>query len=105
MSTKILKIAIQIKKRKVLIAFDDMIVDIVNNKKLTPVVTELFVRGRKRNTSVVFITESYFRIPKDVRLNSTHFFIIKIPNKRKLQQIAVNHSSNIDFMNIFYEHL
>ena len=86
-----------IKKRKVLIVFDDMIADIINNKKLNPVVTELFIRGRKLNISIVFITQSYFKLPKDVRLNSTHFFIMKIPNKRELQQIALNHSSDIDF--------
>ena len=68
-----------------------------NNKKLNPIATELFIRGRKLNISVVFITQSYFRVPKDVRLNSTHFFIMKIPNKRELQQIALNHSSDIDF--------
>ena len=86
-----------IKKRKVLIAFDDMIADMINNKKLNPVVTELFIRGRKLNISIVFITQSHFKVPKDVRLNSTHFFILKIPNKRELQQIALNHSSDIDF--------
>ena len=48
------------------------------------------------NISIVFITPSYFKVPRDVRLNSTHFFIMKIPNKRELQQIALNHSSNID---------
>ena len=85
------------KKRKVLIVFDDMIADMINNKKLDSIVTELFIRGRKRNISIVFITQSYFKVPKDVRLNSTHFFIMKIPNKRELQQIALNHSSYIDF--------
>ena len=82
------------KKRKVLIVFDDMIADMINNKK---VVTELFIRGRKLNVSIVFITQSYFRVPKDVGLNSTHFFIMRNPNKRELQQIALNHSSDIDF--------
>ena len=86
-----------IKKRKVLIVFDDMIADMINNKKLNPVVTELFIRGRKLNISIAFIIQSYFKVPKDVRLNSTHFFILKIPNKRELQQIALNHSSDIDF--------
>ena len=85
------------KNRKVLIAFNDMIADMINNKKLNPIVTELFIRGRKRNISIIFITQRYFKVPKDVRLNSTHFFIMKIPNKRELQQIALNHSSNIDF--------
>ena len=85
------------KKRKLLIIFDDMIADMINNKKLNPIVTELFIRGRKLNISIVFIMQSYFKVPKDVRLNSTHFFIMKIPNKRELQQIALNHS----FMKIF----
>ena len=80
------------KKIKVLILLDDMI-----NEMINPIVTELFIRGRKLNISIVIITQSYFRVPKDVRLNSTHFFIMKIPNKRELQQIALNHSSNIDF--------
>ena len=85
------------KKRKVLIVFDDMIADMITNKKLNPVVTELFIRGRKPNISIVFITKSYVKVSKDVRLNSTHFFIMKIPNRRELQQIALNHSSDIDF--------
>ena len=74
-----------------------MISDMINNKKLNPVVTELFIRGRKLNISIVFITQSYFKVPKDVRLNSTHFFITRIPSKRELQQIALNNSSDIDF--------
>ena len=91
------------KERKILIVFDDMIADMINNKKLNSIVTELFIRGRKLNISLVFITQSYFKVPKDVRLNSTHFFIMKIPNKRELQQIALNHSSDIstkDFIKI-----
>ena len=93
-----------IKKRKVLIIFDDMIADMISNNKLNSILAELFIRGRKLNISIVFITQSYFKVPKDVRINSTHFFIIKIPNKRELQQIALNHSSDIgfkDFMNIY----
>ena len=86
-----------IKKCKVLIVFDDMIADMINNKKLNPVVSKLFIRDRKLNISIPFITQSYFKVPKNVRLNSTHFFIMKIPNKRELQQIALNHSSDIDF--------
>ena len=86
-----------IKKRKMLIVFDDMIADMINNNKLNPIVTELFIRGRKLNISIVFIMQSYFKVPKDVKLNSTHFFIMKIPNKRELQKIASNHSSDIDF--------
>ena len=73
------------KKREILIVFDDMIADMINNKKINPVVTEFFTRGRKLNISVVFITRSYFKVPKEVRLNTTHFFIMKIPNKRDLQ--------------------
>ena len=85
------------KKRKLLIVFYDMIADMTNNKKLDSIVTELFIRGRKFNISIVFITQSYFKVPKDVGLNSTHFFIMKIPNKRELQQIALNYLSDIDF--------
>ena len=76
----------------------------ISNNKLNPIVTELFIRGRKLNISIVFITQSYFTVSNNVRLNSTHFFIMKIPNKRELQQIALNHSSDIDFkdfMNIY----
>ena len=85
------------KKPKILIVFDDIIADLINNKKLNPVVTELFIRGRKLNISIVFIAQSYFKLPKDVRLNSTHLFVMKILNKRELQQIALNHSPDIGF--------
>ena len=93
-----------IKKREILIIFDDMIADMISNNKLNLIVTELFIRGRKLNISIVLIMQSYFKVPKDVRLNSTHFFIMKILNKRGLKQIALNHSSDIDFkdfMNIY----
>ena len=76
----------------------------IHNKKLDSIVIELFIRGRKLNISLVFITESYFKVPKDVRLNTTHFFIAKFSNKKELQQIAINHSSDIstkDFINIY----
>ena len=66
-------------------------------KTLNSIVTELFIRSRKLNISLAFIAQSYFKVPKDVRLNTTHFFIMKIPNKRELQQIAISHSSDIDF--------
>ena len=69
------------KKRKILIVFDDMIADMLSNKKLNPIVTELFIRGRKLNISVVLVTHSYFAVPKNIRLNSTHYFIMKISNK------------------------
>ena len=69
------------KKRKILIVFDDMIADMYSNKKLYPVVTELFIRGRKLNISIVFITQSYFFVPQNIKLNSMHYFIMKILNK------------------------
>ena len=78
------------KENKILTVFDNMIADMINNKKLNSIVTELFIRGRKLNISLVFITQSYFKVPKDVRLNTTHFFILKIPTERELQQIAKN---------------
>ena len=73
------------KENKVLIVFVDMIADMVHNKKLSSVVTKLFIRGRKLNIFHVFTAQSYFKVPKDVRLNTTHFFITKISNKRELQ--------------------
>ena len=81
-----------------------MIADMISNTKLNPEATELFIRGRKLNISIVFITQSYFKEPKDVILNSTHFFIMKIPNKRELQQIPLNHSSDIDLRNALQNH-
>ena len=81
-----------------------MIADMIYNKKLNSIVTELVIRGRKLNISLAFITQSYFKVPKDVRLNTSPFFIAKIPNKRELQQIATNNSSNINtkrFANIY----
>ena len=84
------------KNRKILIVFDDMIADMINNKKLDSIVSELFTRGRIINISIVFISQSYFKVPRVVRINTTNFFIMKIPNKRELQQIASNQSSDID---------
>ena len=92
------------KERKILIVFDDMIGDTINNKKLNSIVTEVFIRGRKLNFSLVFITQSYFKAPKDVRLNSSHFFIMKIPNKKELQQIPLNHSSGINSKDFIKTH-
>ena len=83
------------KERKIFIVFDDMIADVINNKKLNSIVTELFIRDRELNISFVFIDQSYFKVPKDFILNCTHIFIMKIPNKRELQQIVPNHSSDI----------
>ena len=93
------------RRRKILIIFDDMIADVMANKKFQSIIKELFIRCRKLNISLVFITQSYFSVPKDVRLNSTHF-IMKINNKRELQNIAINHSADIDykdFMKIYRE--
>ena len=94
------------RKRKILIIFDDMIVDIMTNKKFQAIIKELFIRCRKLNISLVFITQSYFSVPKYVRLNSTHYLIMKINNKRELQNIATSHSAGIDykdFMKIYRE--
>ena len=94
------------KDNKILIVFDDMIAAMIRKKKLNSIVTELFIRRRKLNIPHVFISQSYFKVPKDVTLNTTHFFISKISNKRELQDIAINHSSDIstkDFTNIYKE--
>ena len=71
--------------------FNDMIANMIQDEKLNSIVTELFIRGRKLNTSLVFITRSYLKVPRDVRLNTTHFFSTKILSKRELKQIAINH--------------
>ena len=96
-----------IRKRKILIVFDDMIADVIANKKFQAIIKELFIRCRKFNTSLVFITQSYFSVPKDFRLNSIHYLIMKINNRKELQNIAINHSADIDykdFMKIYKEH-
>ena len=74
-----------------------MIADIESNKKLSPIVIELFLGGRKLSISLAFISKFYFKVPKTIKLNATHYFIMKIPNKRELQQIASNLSSDVDF--------
>ena len=90
------------KKRKISIIFDDMIVDMLNNKKLNPIATELIIRGRKLNNSLVFITQFYFAVLKNIRLNSTNYSIMKIPNKRELQQILKYSDIDFqDFMNLY----
>ena len=94
------------RKRKVLIVFDDMIADIMTNKRFQAIIKELFIRCRKLNISLAFITQSYFSVPKDVRLNSTHYFIMKINHRKELQNIAIDHSADIDykdFMKIYRE--
>ena len=81
-----------------------MVADMLSNKKLNRIVTELFIRARKLNIFLVFITQSYFAVLKNIRLNSMQYFVIKVANKRDLQQITFNHSSDIDFqdfMNLY----
>ena len=87
----------QNKKRKILILIDDMIADMLSNKRRIPVVTKSFIRGRKLNISLVFITQCYCAMPKDISLNSTHYFIMNILNKQEPQQIAFHHLSDIHF--------
>ena len=89
-----------IRKRKKLVAFNDMISDIMGNNKFQAIIKELFITCRKLNISLFFITQSYFSVPKDVRLNTTHYFIMKINNKRELQNIAINHSAGIDYQDL-----
>ena len=86
-----------------LIVFDGMIADMLCNKELNPIVTEIFIGGRKLKIYLVFVIQ-YFAEPKNIRLNSTHYFIMKIPNKREPQQIGFNVSSDIDskhFMSLY----
>ena len=91
-------IIIQAEKKN--IVFDDMIAEIMSHKKFQAIIKELFIRCRKLNISLVFITQSYFSVPKDVRLNSTHYLILKTNNKRESQNIATNHSADIDYKDL-----
>ena len=84
------------KKRKILIVFDDVIADIMTNKKFQAIIKDLFIRCRKLNISLVFITQSFFFCSKNVRLISIHYFIMKINKKNELRNIAINHSADID---------
>ena len=86
-------------KRKIFVVFDDMIAVIMTNKKFQAIIKELFIRCRKLNISLVFISQSYFSVPKDVRLNSRHYLIMKIKKKRELQNIAINNSADINYNN------
>ena len=87
---------IEIKKNRDIV-FDDMIADNMNSKKFKAIIKELFIRCRKLNIPIVFITQSYFRTPKDARLNSTHYLIMKIQSRKELQNIAQKNSGDIDF--------
>ena len=96
MFMRTLMVIIQAEK-KILIIFDDMIADITKNRKIQAIIKKLFIRCRKLNISLVFITQPWFSVPKDVKLNSTHYLIMKINNKTELQNIAINHSADIDY--------
>ena len=85
------------RQRKILIVFDDMIVDIMTNKKFQAIIKELFIRCRKLNILLVFITQSCFSVPKDVRWNSTHYLIMKINKKSELENIVRSHLANTDY--------
>ena len=85
------------RKRQILIMFNDVIADILTNKKIQAIIKELFIRCRKLNVSLVFITQSYFSVPIEARLNSTHYLIMKISNRKDLQQTAIDHSADIDY--------
>ena len=92
------------RKRKFLIVFDDMVSHVMSNKKAQQVLKDLFIGGKKLNVSLEFLIQSCFSVPKDVRLNCTHYFIFKLNNNRELQNIAINHSADInykDFVKIY----
>ena len=94
------------RKRKILIVFDDMIAEIMTNKKFKAIIKELLIRCRKLNISIVFIPQSNFSVWKDVRLNSAHYLIMKINPRKELQNIVINHSADVDykdFMKIYRE--
>ena len=93
---RILMITIQAEKKN-LTVFDDMIADIMTNRRFKAIIKELFIRCRKLNIRLVFITQSYFSVPKDIRLNSIHYFILKINSRRELQNPAFIHSLDIDY--------
>ena len=94
------------RERRKIIVFDDMTANIMTNRIFQVIIKELFIRCRKLNISLAFITQSYFSVAKDVRLNSTHYLIMKMNNRRELQNIAINHSAETDykdFMKIYRE--
>ena len=93
-----------LRKPKVLIVFDDMIADIMTNKKFQQILEELFTRSRKINISLVFISKSYFSVPKNVRLNCMHYYIMKISNQIELSNIAQNHTSDIVYKDFLKMH-
>ena len=100
MCLMILIIIIKIEIKKVRIVFDDMIADIEYNKNFKRIIKELFYRSRKINVSIVFITQSYFGALKDARLNSTHYILMKIGNKKELKSIAEEKSGNLEYKDL-----
>ena len=84
-------------EKKNVIVFDDVIAEVMSNKQFQAIAKELLIRCRKLNISIAFITQSYFFVPEDVRLNPTHYMIMEILNKKELQIIAINHSADIDY--------
>ena len=88
------------RKRKILIVFDGTIADNMTNKKFQAIIKELFISCRKLSISLVFFTQSYFSVPIEVRLNLTHYLIMKIHNKRELQQITINNSAGVDYRDV-----
>ena len=87
-----------------MIFFDDLISHVTSDKKAQQVLKGLFIRCRKLNISLCFLTQSYLSVRKDVRLNCTHYIVFKLNNKRELRNIAINHSADIDykdFVNIY----
>ena len=88
------------RKRKILIVSDDMVADIMSNKKFKAIIKELFSRCRKLNISLVFIIQSYVSVSKDVRLNSIHYLIMKISNRKELQSIEINHYADVDYNDV-----
>ena len=85
------------RKRKILIIFHDMISHVMSDKKAQQILKDLFIRCRKLNISLCFLTQSYFSVPKDVRLNCTHYILFKLNNRRELQNITIDHSADIDY--------
>ena len=85
------------RKRKVLIVFDDMVSHVMSDKKAQQILKDLFIRCRKLNISLCFLTQSYFSVPKDVRLNCTHYILFELHNKRELQNVAINHPADTDY--------
>ena len=85
------------RKRKNLIVFDDIIANIMNNETFQAIIKELFIRCRKLNVSLVFTTQSFFYVPKEIRLNSTYYLMMKIHNKREVKNIDINHSADIEY--------